>query len=83
MLEVMAERTVTVDGRSHPVPRPFLVLATQNPWTWMALHPAGGPTRPLRAMRISVGYPNPAAEIQILKNARGPPAGGPASGVER
>ena len=31
MLEVMAERTVTVDGRSHPVPRPFLVLATQNP----------------------------------------------------
>jgi MoxR-like ATPase len=69
MLEVMAERTVTVDGRSHPVPRPFLVLATQNPVDMDGTYPLPEAQLDRFMMRISVGYPDPAAEIQILKNS--------------
>lgn len=69
MLEVMAERTVTVDGRSHPVPRPFLVLATQNPVDMDGTYPLPEAQLDRFMMRISVGYPNPSAETQILKNA--------------
>ena len=69
MLEVMAERTVTVDGRSHPVPRPFLVIATQNPVELEGTYPLPEAQLDRFMMRISVGYPDPAAETQILKNA--------------
>ncbi|MFN8127520.1 MAG: MoxR family ATPase [Candidatus Nanopelagicales bacterium] len=69
MLEVMAERTVTVDGRSHPVPRPFLVIATQNPVDMDGTYPLPEAQLDRFMMRISVGYPDPAAETQILKNA--------------
>lgn len=69
MLEVMAERTVTVDGRSHPVPRPFLVLATQNPVDMDGTYPLPEAQLDRFMMRISVGYPDPLAETQILKNA--------------
>ncbi|MEI2784617.1 MAG: MoxR family ATPase [Candidatus Nanopelagicales bacterium] len=69
MLEVMAERTVTVDGRSHPVPRPFLVLATQNPVDMDGTYPLPEAQLDRFMMRISVGYPDPVAETQILKNS--------------
>ena len=69
MLEVMAERTVTVDGRSHPVPRPFPGAGTQNPVDMDGTYPLPEAQLDRFMMRISVGYPNPAAEIQILKNA--------------
>lgn len=69
MLEVMAERTVTVDGRSHPVPRPFLVIATQNPVDMDGTYPLPEAQLDRFMMRISVGYPDPAAEVQILKNS--------------
>jgi MoxR-like ATPase len=69
MLEVMAERTVTVDGRSHAVPRPFLVIATQNPVDMDGTYPLPEAQLDRFMMRISVGYPAPAAETQILKNS--------------
>ena len=69
MLEVMAERTVTVDGRSHPVPRPFLVIATQNPVDMDGTYPLPEAQLDRFMMRISVGYPDPAAAVQILKNS--------------
>ena len=69
MLEVMAERTVTVDGRSHPVPRPFLVIATQNPVDMDGTYPLPEAQLDRFMMRISVGYPDPGAEVQILKNS--------------
>jgi MoxR-like ATPase len=80
LLEVMEERQVTVDAVSYPVPRPFLVIATQNPID------LGGTYRLPEAqldrflMRIPVGYPAADAEVEILASrAHGgePPSIGP------
>ncbi|MBO0691802.1 MAG: AAA family ATPase, partial [Acidimicrobiaceae bacterium] len=66
LLEVMEERQVTVDGISYNVPRPFLVIATQNPID------LGGTYRLPEAqldrflMRIAVGYPDETAEVDVL-----------------
>jgi MoxR-like ATPase len=66
LLEVMEEHHVTYNGRTHPVPRPFLVIATQNPIE------IGGTYRLPEAqldrflMRIDVGYPSRDAEVEIL-----------------
>ena len=69
MLEVMAERTVTVDGITHPVPRPFLVIATQNPVDMDGTYPLPGAQLYRFFMRISVGYPDQNAETTVLRNA--------------
>ncbi len=68
MLEVMAERTVTVDGNSHAVPRPFLVIATQNPVDMDGTYPLPEAQLDRFLMRISMGYPDPYAEAQVLRN---------------
>ena len=68
LLEVMEERQVTVDAVSYPIPRPFLVIATQNPID------LGGTYRLPEAqldrflMRIAVGYPEAGAEADILSS---------------
>ena len=67
LLEAMEEGQVTVDGVSHPVPQPFLVIATQNP--------AGAagtqllPDSPLDRflIRLTIGYPAPADELELLR----------------
>ncbi len=66
LLEAMQERQVTVDGRTYPLPRPFFVLATQNPIELEGtfLLPEAQIDRFL--MRLSVGYPNEDQEMQIL-----------------
>ncbi len=69
MLEVMAERTVTVDGVTHAVPRPFLVIATQNPVDMDGTYPLPEAQLDRFFMRISVGYPDAAAETAVLRNA--------------
>lgn len=66
LLEVMEERTVTVDGVTHPVPRPFHVIATENP-----IGSAGTQMLPESQLdrfmiSISMGYPNRADELDIL-----------------
>lgn len=66
LLEVMAERTVTVDGVSHHVPRPFLVVATQNPVEMDGTYPLPEAQLDRFMMRVSVGYPSAESEIKIL-----------------
>ena len=68
LLEVMAERTVTVDGVSHHVPRPFLVVATQNPVEMDGTYPLPEAQLDRFMMRVSIGYPSAESEIEILKS---------------
>ena len=68
LLEVMAERTVTVDGVSRKVPRPFLVVATQNPVEMDGTYPLPEAQLDRFMMRVSIGYPSAESEIEILKD---------------
>ncbi|WP_262843113.1 AAA family ATPase [Sphaerisporangium corydalis] len=72
LLEVMEERRVTVDAESHPVPRPFMVLATQNPVDMDGTYPLPEAQLDRFLMCVSVGYPDHASEVEVLK---GMPAG--------
>jgi MoxR-like ATPase len=69
LLEVMEERRVTVDGRPHPVPRPFMVIATQNPIDMNGTYPLPEAQLDRFLMRLSVGYPDHAAEVSVLAGA--------------
>lgn len=69
LLEVMEERTVTVDGVTHQVPRPFLVLATQNPIEMDGTFPLPEAQLDRFLMSISIGYPDLASEVQVLANS--------------
>jgi MoxR-like ATPase len=66
LLEVMAERQVTVDGRSYPVPEPFVVVATQNPVDMDGTYQLPEAQLDRFLMRITIGYPDLAAERDIL-----------------
>jgi MoxR-like ATPase len=67
LLEAMEEHQVTVDGVTHPLERPFLVLATQNPIEYEGTFPLPEAQLDRFLMRISLGYPSPADEIRILE----------------
>ncbi len=67
LLEVMEEFQVTVDGVTHPLPRPFLVLATQNPVEFVGTYPLPEAQMDRFFMRISIGYPSVEDEIEILE----------------
>ena len=66
LLEIMEEGQVSIDGNTYPLPKPFMVLATQNPVeTYGTYHlPEAQMDRFL--MRISMGYPSPKEELEIL-----------------
>ncbi|MDR2505283.1 MAG: MoxR family ATPase [Oscillospiraceae bacterium] len=66
LLEVMEEYQVTVDGVTHPLPRPFIVLATQNPIEFVGTYPLPEAQMDRFFMRISIGYPTLDDEIDIL-----------------
>ncbi len=66
LLEVMQERQVTIDGTTYPVPRPFMVLATQNPIELEGTYPLPEAQLDRFIMRVRVGYPNPEEERHIL-----------------
>jgi MoxR-like ATPase len=66
LLEAMAERQVSIGGRSHPVPEPFLVLATQNPIESEGVYQLPEAQRDRFLMKIVVGYPDVADELAIL-----------------
>ena len=59
LLEAMEEGQVTVDGRTHPLPEPFLVVATQNPLEMEGTYALPEAQRDRFMMRISMGYPDP------------------------
>ncbi|GAA0558098.1 AAA family ATPase [Actinomadura livida] len=69
LLEVMEERRVTVEGTPHPVPRPFMVIATQNPVDMDGTYPLPEAQLDRFLMRISMGYPDHQAEVALLAGA--------------
>jgi MoxR-like ATPase len=69
LLEVMEERFVTVDGVRHPVPRPFLVVATQNPVEMDGTYRLPEAQLDRFLMKLSVGYPDERVEIEVLRGA--------------
>jgi MoxR-like ATPase len=68
LLEAMQEQQVTVDGVTHELPRPFLVLATQNPIEYEGTFPLPEAQLDRFLMRLSMGYPSHGDERQILTN---------------
>jgi MoxR-like ATPase len=67
LLEVMAERHVTIAGVSHPVPEPFLVLATQNPIESEGVYPLPEAQRDRFLMKLLVGYPTHGEEMEVVR----------------
>ncbi len=70
LLEAMQEGQVTVDGESHPLPDPFLVLATQNPVEYEGTYPLPEAQRDRFLVRVDLGYPDEADERAMLRLAR-------------
>jgi MoxR-like ATPase len=70
LLEAMQEQQVTVDGVTRPLPRPFMVLATQNPIEYEGTFPLPEAQLDRFLLRLPVGYPGPADERRILTNLR-------------
>ncbi len=70
LLEAMGEGQVTVDGTSHPLPQPFLVVATQNPIEYEGTYPLPEAQLDRFLMKITVDYPGTEAELQMLAMAR-------------
>src|SRR4051794_21090245 len=66
LLEVMEERQVTVDGRPYRVPRPFLVMATQNPIEMDGTYPLPEAQLDRFLVKTRVGYPDHEAEVRVL-----------------
>jgi len=68
LLEAMNESQITIDSHTHPLPKPFLVLATQNPIEHHGTYPLPESQLDRFLMRIRMGYPARAAEKEILRN---------------
>lgn len=66
LLEVMEENQVTVDGVTYLVPKPFMVLATQNPVEYLGTYPLPEAQIDRFFMKITIGYPQPVEEADIL-----------------
>lgn len=67
LLEAMEEGQVTVDGVSHPVPQPFLVIATQNPVGASGTQKLPDSQMDRFLVRLSMGYPSPDEELELLR----------------
>jgi MoxR-like ATPase len=80
LLEAMEERQVTVDGRPHPVPNPFLVLATQNPVEMDGTYPLPEAQLDRFLIKTQMGYPDHDAEVRVLS---GEHSGAHVDSVER
>jgi MoxR-like ATPase len=70
LLEAMEERQVTVDGVTRPLPRPFLVLATQNPIELEGTFPLPEAQVDRFFMRLAIGYPDEGSERAVLRRFR-------------
>ncbi len=67
LLEAMEERQVTQDGYSYPLPEPFFVIATQNPMQQAGVYPLPESQLDRFLMCLSLGYPSPTAERELLR----------------
>jgi len=70
LLEAMQEQQVTVDGVTRPLPRPFMVIATQNPIEYEGTFPLPEAQLDRFLMRLSIGYPSNPDELHLLTNLR-------------
>ncbi len=75
LLEVMAERQVSLGGKTHPLPRPFVVIATQNPIESEGVYPLPEAQRDRFLMKVNVAYPSATEEMQILQRMSVDPPG--------
>nr|WP_240979486.1 AAA family ATPase [Streptomyces sp. HNM0574] len=66
LLESMEERQVTIDGHTYELPEPFMVVATQNPVEMEGTYPLPEAQRDRFMARVSIGYPSPEAELEML-----------------
>ena len=71
LLEVMEEGQVTVDGVTHALPRPFMVLATQNPVDFVGTYPLPEAQMDRFFLRITIGYPTIEEEMDVLERYSG------------
>lgn len=71
LLEAMEEGQVTVDGVTHSVPQPFFVIATQNPAGAAGTQPLPDSQMDRFMVKLSMGYPDPAAEVQMVRDRKG------------
>lgn len=71
LLEVMEEYQVTVDGITHPLPKPFMVLATQNPSEFVGTYPLPEAQMDRFFLRIAMGYPTIEQEMDVLERYSG------------
>ncbi len=67
LLEAMNEQQVTIDGRSYPLPRPFMVIATQNPLEHHGTYPLPESQLDRFLLRLRIGYPEEASEREIMR----------------
>jgi MoxR-like ATPase len=70
LLEAMAERQITVDGESRPLPSPFLILATENPLDHEGVFPLPEAQLDRFFLKTSLGYPQPDDELEIVQAQR-------------
>ena len=75
LLEAMNESQITVDNHTHPLPKPFLVIATQNPIEHHGTYPLPESQLDRFLMRIRMGYPSRASEKEIIRKNAGQGAG--------
>jgi MoxR-like ATPase len=71
LLEAMEEGQVSVDGKTHLLPKPFFVIATQNPQSQSGTFPLPESQLDRFMLRISLGYPDPLIERKLLKGGKG------------
>ncbi len=71
LLEAMEESRITVDGTTYPLPRPFLLLATQNPLQFEGTYRLPEAQLDRFFMRIQLGYPEPDQEMELLSRMQG------------
>ena len=70
LLEAMSDAQVTADGQSYPLPQPFMVIATQNPFEFEGTYPLPESQLDRFLMRIAVGYPDRDDESRVLSSHR-------------
>jgi len=71
LLEAMEEGRVTVDGETREIPDPFMVIATQNPAGYVGTYPLPEAQLDRFALKICMGYPSPAEEVNIIRARKG------------
>ena len=75
MLEAMEERQVTVAGKTHKMPKLFIVMATQNPVEQEGTYPLPEAQKDRFLMHVNITYPDKASEIEVIKLVRGEKSG--------